>query len=177
MKRALSSLIGRSKLWRGGVAIVAVAVAFSVGEAVAAGPGSAHSAGAVAGGIHWASCDPPGPRLQCARVRVPLDWEHPHGRKIQLAVIRYLATKPRRRIGSMLINPGGPGDTGIGLVQGLGAEIDKWGGGRFNVVSWDPRGTNASTHVRCFTSTRSEDELLEGRLDPHHPRRLAALCP
>ncbi len=149
-------------LWRGGLAIVAVAVALSVGEAVAAGPGSARSAGALRGAIHWASCDPPGPRLQCARVRVPLDWEHPNGRKIQLAVIRYLATKPRRRIGSMLINPGGPADTGIGLVQGLGAEIDKWGGGRFNVVSWDPRGTNASTHVRCFTSTRSEASFWKG---------------
>jgi pimeloyl-ACP methyl ester carboxylesterase len=162
MKRALSSLIGRSMLWRGGVAIVALAAALSAGEAVAAGSGSARSAVAVGGPIHWASCDPPGRRLQCARVRVPLDWEHPNGRTIQLAVIRHLASKPRQRIGSLFINPGGPGDTGLGLVRGLGADIDKWGGGRFNVVSWDPRGTNASTHVRCFASHRSEASFWKG---------------
>jgi pimeloyl-ACP methyl ester carboxylesterase len=50
----------------------------------------------------------------------------------------------------------------VGLVQGLGDEIDKWGGGRFDVVSWDPRGTNASTPVRCFTSKRSEAEFWKG---------------
>lgn len=183
MKRAPSSLLGRSKLWRGGVAIVALGAALSVGEAVAAGPGSARSGVAVGGAIHWASCDPPGPRLQCARVRVPLDWEHPNGRTIHLAVIRHLASKPRRRIGSLFINPGGPGDTGIGFVRGLGADIDKWGGGHFNVVSWDPRGGNASTHVRCFTSKRSEARFWKGASIPttraaseRYRRRIAELA-
>jgi pimeloyl-ACP methyl ester carboxylesterase len=69
----------------------------------------------------------------------------------------------------MFINPGGPGDTGVGLLQGLGGEIGKWGGGRFNVVSWDPRGTNASTHVRCFTSQRSEDRFWAGEAIPTTP--------
>ena len=62
----------------------------------------------------------------------------------------------------MLINPGGPGDTGVGLVRGGGAELDQWGGGRFDVVSWDPRGTNASTHVRCFASEQSEANFWKG---------------
>jgi pimeloyl-ACP methyl ester carboxylesterase len=97
---------------------------------------------------------------------VPLDWDHPNGRTIHLAVIRHLASKPKQRIGSMLINPGGPGDTGVGLVQGLGDDIDKWGGGRFNVVSWDPRGTNASTHVRCFRSRRGEARFWKGASIP-----------
>lgn len=118
--------------------------------------GGESTARAVGARIDWGPCKPSGPRLQCARIRVPLDWDRPHGRKISLAVIRHLASKPKQRIGSMLINPGGPGDTGIGLVQGLGKEIDQWGGGRFDVVSWDPRGTNASTPVRCFRSRRSE---------------------
>jgi hypothetical protein len=92
-----------------------------------------------------------------------------NGRTIQLALIRHLAGKPKQRSGSLLINPGGPGDTGVGLVQGLGAEIDQWGGGRFNVVSWDPRGTNASTHVRCFTSKRSEARFWQGVSIPATP--------
>ena len=164
-------------------AIVAVAAALSVGGAVAAGPGSASSKGAVGARIHWGPCDPPGVRLQCARVRVPLDWDRPDGRKIELAVIRHLASKPKQRIGSILINPGGPGDTGVGLVRGAGAELDTWGAGRFDVVSWDPRGTNASTHVRCFPSERSEASFWKGVSIPvttaaakHYARKIAELA-
>ena len=42
-------------------------------------------------------------------------------------MIRHLASKPKQRIGSMLINPGGPGDTGLGLVRGGGADLDRMG--------------------------------------------------
>ena len=47
-----------------------------------------------------------------------LDWDRPHGRTISLKLIRHLASKPEQRIGSMFINPGGPGDSGVGLVKG-----------------------------------------------------------
>ena len=62
----------------------------------------------------------------------------------------------------MLINPGGPGDTGIGLVSGDPDGVDALGGGRFDVVSWDPRGTNASTRVRCFENRQSEARFWAG---------------
>ena len=114
--------------------------------------------------IQWRSC---GERLQCARVRVPLDWDRPHGRTISLKLIRHLASKPEQRIGSMFINPGGPGDSGVGLVKGAGDDLDGWGAGRFDVVSWDPRGTNASTPVRCFGSERSAARFWR-RIDSHH---------
>jgi hypothetical protein len=92
--------------------------AFSAAGPVAAVAGSgAGSSAAVGGPIHWASCEPRGPRLQCARIHAPLDCNHPNGRTIQLALIRHLAGKPKQRIGSLLINPGGPGDTGVGLVR------------------------------------------------------------
>jgi pimeloyl-ACP methyl ester carboxylesterase len=130
--------------------------ALPAGYADDARAGSASVARGVGAPIAWGPCEPAGRRLQCARIRVPLDWDRPNGRTIQLALIRHLASKPGNRIGSMLINPGGPGDTGVGLVRGAGADLDTWGGGRFNVVSWDPRGTNASTHVRCFRSERAE---------------------
>ena len=42
---------------------------------------------------------------------MPLDWDHPNGRTIRLALIRHLASKPEQRIGTMFMNPGGPGDT------------------------------------------------------------------
>ena len=141
-------------------------VALSVGEAAAASSGSARSAGPAGAAIDWGECLPAEPDLQCARVRVPLDWDHPNGRTIRLAVIRHLASKPGQRIGTLFINPGGPGDTGIGLVSGDPDGIDAIGDGRFDVVSWDPRGTNASTRVRCFRSRGAETRFWAGASVP-----------
>jgi pimeloyl-ACP methyl ester carboxylesterase len=97
---------------------------------------------------------------------VPLDWDRPNGRTIRLALIRHLASKPDERIGTMFINPGGPGDTGVGLLQGDPEGIDALGDGRFDVVSWDPRGTHASTRVRCFQNRRSEERFWAGASIP-----------
>jgi hypothetical protein len=66
---------------------------------------------------------------------VPLDWDRPNGKKIELSVIRHLASRPAERIGSMFVNPGGPGASGVNFVQGLAEELDSWGAGRFDVVS------------------------------------------
>ena len=103
--------------------------------------------------IAWTGC---GQRLQCARVRVPLDWSRPGVGTISLAVVRHQASRPGQRIGSLFVNYGGPGVAGVPAVKAGGAELDKLGQGRFDVVGWDPRGTGASTHVRCFPNTRAE---------------------
>ncbi|MDN5869161.1 MAG: alpha/beta hydrolase [Nitrococcus sp.] len=104
--------------------------------------------------------------MQCARIQVPLDWDKPNGRTISLAVIRHRASKPQERIGTLFINPGGPGDTGLGLLKGDPGGVDAIGGGHFDVVSWDPRGTNASTRVLCFRSRRAEDRFWAGASIP-----------
>lgn len=105
--------------------------------------------------IAWKSC---GKQLQCAKVSVPLNWHRPGGTHIKLAVIRRLAGDQKHLIGSMFVNPGGPGESGVDLVRSpaSGRGLLAWGGGRFNVVGWDPRGTNGSDPVRCFTSQASE---------------------
>ena len=116
-------------------------------------------------GIHWRNCDRPGTRkhhLECAKFSVPLNWHRPHGTKIKLAVIRYLATKPKQRIGSMFVDPGGPGLSGVDLVRNSGADLSAWGDGRFDVVGWDPRGTNASSPVRCFNSKAGAARFWKG---------------
>jgi pimeloyl-ACP methyl ester carboxylesterase len=102
---------------------------------------------------------------------------------IELAVIRHLASKPGQRIGSMFANPGGPGDSGVGLVRGDPEGLDAWGEGRFDVVSWDPRGTNRSTRVRCFRSDRGEAKFWAGTSIPttkvaskRYRRKTAALA-
>ena len=151
-------------------------VALSAGDAGAAGASDrAARAKGVGAPIAWGVCDPPGEDLQCARIRVPLDWDRPNGRTIRLALIRHLASKPEQRMGTMFINPGGPGDTGVGLVPRRPRRGRRFGAGRFDVVSWDPRGTNASTPVQCFTQPAERGEVLGGRRDPHHEGGLRAL--
>ena len=95
--------------------------------------------------IAWKAC---GKRLQCARVRVPLDWARPGVGTISLAVARHLASRPGQRIGSLFVNYGGPGVAGVPAVKAGGAELDRLGRGRFDVVGWDPRGVGRE-HARA----------------------------
>jgi pimeloyl-ACP methyl ester carboxylesterase len=178
--------VRRLKLWSALGALLALAAALSAADAGAAEPVSTRAATPFGAAIAWGPCNPAGPRLQCARIQVPLDWDHPNGRTIHLAVIRHLASKPKQRLGTMFINPGGPGDTGVGLVSGDPEGLDAIGDGRFNVVSWDPRGTHASTRVRCFRSHRAEARFWAGAPLPTtraaakrtvaHARALARRC-
>ena len=76
----------------------------------------------------------------------------------------------------MFVNPGGPGSSGVGLrARALADDLDDWGEGRFDVVSWDPRGTNRSTPVNCFTSDASAGPVLGGGVDPLHAGRVEGL--
>jgi len=93
--------------------------------------------------------------VQCARVPVPLDWQHPAGARIELSVVRHLAGRPNERIGSLFFNWGGPGVAGVPKVKEMAAQLDAIGEGRFDVVSWDPRGTGGSAAVECFSSEKS----------------------
>ncbi|HEV3264622.1 MAG TPA: hypothetical protein VG014_03800, partial [Acidimicrobiales bacterium] len=60
--------------------------------------------------VQWSGC---GSGLQCGSVTVPLDYTQPQGTTIQIAVERHPAEVPSQRIGSLVINPGGPGGSGI----------------------------------------------------------------
>jgi pimeloyl-ACP methyl ester carboxylesterase len=145
--------------WQRRAAIAAVAVL--VTSAAAAYTGSAVS-GSERSGIAWTSCKGLGKKFACARVAVPLDWSRPNGKNIELAVMRHLASQPDERIGTMFLNPGGPGQSGVDLVRHSSDDFDKWGGGRFDLVGWDPRGTNDSTRVTCFTSNADQDHFWKG---------------
>ena len=90
----------------------------------------------------------------------------PKGQQITLAVIRHEASKATRRIGTVFMNPGGPGDTGVGLIRDAGNDFDKFFGGRFDIISWDPRGTYASSPIKCFRSTAEADAFWKGTFFP-----------
>ena len=126
---------------------VVMALVVPVAAEAGTGRGSA-AAGAGVPQITWAAC---GPQLECASVPVPLDWAHPGGPTIALAVARHLASHPEQRIGSLFVNPGGPGDSGVAMVAERGQALDAMTGGRFDIVGWDLRGgAGASAPVRCF---------------------------
>src|SRR5215213_8332103 len=131
--------------WTVGAIAAAMTIAAGAGAACANEP----TTEAAAPRINWSKC---GARLECASVQVPLDWDRPNGAKITLSVVRHLASRPGQRIGSLFVNFGGPGVAGAAAVKEAGALLDGLGGGRFDVVGWDPRGTGESTQVRCFAS-------------------------
>ena len=109
--------------------------------------------------ISWAAC---GTQLECARVSVPLDWAQHGGRTIALSVVRHLASHPGQRIGSLFVNPGGPGDSGVAAVTEQGGALDAITGGRFDIVGWDPRGSGGSTPVSCFASSAEREAFWQG---------------
>jgi pimeloyl-ACP methyl ester carboxylesterase len=121
--------------------------------------GSAASAGAGASQVGWTAC---GPQLECASVAVPLDWRRPDGPTIALSVIRHLASRPERRIGSLFFNPGGPGDSGVAAVADRGGALDALTGGRFDIVGWDIRGSVGSAQVRCFADAGERAAFWQG---------------
>src|SRR5438552_16592727 len=96
--------------------------------------------------LAWADCTG---GFQCATLHVPLDYSRPEGRQISLALIRKPVTDPSRRIGSLLMNPGGPGGSGVRFLRGI-VSYAKNLNTRFDLVSWDPRGVGASSAVTCL---------------------------
>lgn len=98
--------------------------------------------------------------FRCASLRVPLDYRHPRGRQIVLAVVKHPATSPSARVGTLFMNPGGPGGTGTGEIPDWYVLLPETVRQRFDVVSWDPRGVGQSTAVQCFPSLEDEDAFL-----------------
>ena len=75
-------------------------------------------------------------------MHVPLDYSNPQGPQISLALARLPASNPSERIGSLLTNPGGPGESGITFLQEAGSSYFSANlRAHFDIVSWDPRGT------------------------------------
>ena len=98
------------------------------------------------GAIAWKDC---GGGFQCGTLDVPLDYDHPDARKISLSLLRARAKDTANRIGSVLLNPGGPGESGIEFLRGDVSSLNGLNQ-RFDLVTWDPRGVAASTPVTCI---------------------------
>ena len=109
--------------------------------------------------LDWSDCEPAG--MECTMVSAPIDWAEPAAGSIELAVVR-LATDSGQRVGSLLMNPGGPGGSGVDLVQQAADFVtsDELRA-NFDIVGWDPRGVGRSTTVGCYDDAEM-DEFLYG---------------
>jgi pimeloyl-ACP methyl ester carboxylesterase len=111
--------------------------------------------------VTWKNC---GSGLDCTTLKAPVDWEKPDGDQIELALSRHKATGTS--LGSLLVNPGGPGGSGYDFVHdgysSFGtAEMLK----NYDFVGFDPRGVGRSTPIVCLTSTADRDDNLYGTYD------------
>ena len=100
--------------------------------------------------LKWIDCDD---GFQCAQLDVPIDYRVPTEGSITLALARRPATNPSKRIGSLVMNPGGPGGSAIDFIEGtpLPAELTEI----FDIVGFDPRGVGRSSPLNCRTHLRA----------------------
>jgi pimeloyl-ACP methyl ester carboxylesterase len=115
--------------------------------------------------LNWESC---GPDLSCSTMRVPLDYADPDGTAITLMVAKRAATGSKR-LGSLIINPGGPGGSGVSYVGYFNAE----GLEDYDIIGWDPRGVGHSTPVTCF-GKKDLDHYFSMDSSPDDPAELQA---
>ena len=122
--------------------------------------------------VRWHDC---GSGYQCGTHTVPLDWFHSTGQTISLALIRHPAEDPSQRIGSLFLNPGGPGEPGVSFLRDFlsSGTVPKELLQRFDLVAWDPRGAGASSGVACIPP--SEQERPAPDPTPNNAKAVAAL--
>ncbi|MGV9253004.1 alpha/beta hydrolase [Streptomyces sp. NPDC003697] len=123
--------------------------------------------------LAWRGCGVPG--FECATLKAPLDYARPTAGEVKLAVARKKATGPGKRLGSLLVNPGGPGGSAIGYSQqyagvGYPAEVRA----RYDMVAIDPRGVARSEPVECL-SDRAMDRYSQTDITPDDAKETGAL--
>jgi pimeloyl-ACP methyl ester carboxylesterase len=151
--------------------------------AVVAGapPAGADRGGDRGAGLRWKPCAEDD-TAQCATLRVPVDRADPYSARIGVAVARRPATDPARRIGTLVVNPGGPGGSGVDMALGAAEFFTPEVRARFDVVGFDPRGVARSHPVVCSPAVveATPSPLLTGaaayRATIAYNRRLAADC-
>ncbi|WP_168211208.1 alpha/beta hydrolase [Actinosynnema sp. ALI-1.44] len=167
-----TTLLGERMRLRGQVSTVVFTVAVACALVV---PSSAQAAT-----LEWGECRQPATAgVQCARLRVPVDWATGRG-GFELALARRQAPAGQR-IGTVVYLPGGPGDSGVDQLRG-GTKVSPAVAARFDVVTLDPRGTTGSSPVRCDPALVSAPPNVNpdtgGRLTQvvEYSRKLAASC-
>ena len=108
--------------------------------------------------IDWKDCSDGTSPFQCGTVTVPLDYEHPDGRTITIALKKLPASDGNAEYGSLFTNPGGPGASGIETVRDPAAMPEELRGA-YDIIGFDPRGVGQSTPITCWTNDEIKQHL------------------
>jgi len=107
--------------------------------------------------LTWTSCED---EMQCATATAPLDWTDPARDSIDLALVRHPATAGAP-LGSVLVNPGGPGGSGYDFVaDSVDFAVSQRLQEKFDIVGFDPRGVNRSSAVSCHDDPAALDAFI-----------------
>ncbi len=115
--------------------------------------------------LAWRDC---GGGFRCATLQVPLDYSHPTRDTIGIAVVRRPADDPGRRLGSLVVNPGGPGGSGIDYARGADQVASTALLAQYDLVGFDPRGVGQSSPVTCLDDQQM-DAFVAADPDPLTP--------
>ena len=140
----------RSRARRRLTAVLAGAVLVSgvaTGMAVA-GPAAPQRVEPPVPTLAWSDC---GGGFECSDAAVPLDYRDPQGRTLTLHMIRHPAADPSRRVGTLWMEPGGPGSSGLAFARDNYPDLPSALRDRFDIVSFDPRGIGTSSQVECYS--------------------------
>ncbi|MGK5443762.1 alpha/beta hydrolase [Micromonospora sp. URMC 105] len=99
---------------------------------------------------------------ECATTRLPLDYDQPKGATTEVALLRVKARDKQARIGSLFLNPGGPGGSGTDIALAAPYFLSDALLDRFDIVGVDPRGVAASDNVKCFSSVKDQTKAYAG---------------
>ena len=97
--------------------------------------------------LEWSECQ----GALCANLTVPVDYAAPAGDTIDIAVLKVPAARSSKRIGSLVVNPGGPGGSGVDYARAAEFIVGKGVREAYDVVGFDPRGVGRSAPIDCVT--------------------------
>ena len=103
--------------------------------------------------LSWSTCYD---NFECAELAVPIDYERIKTGTFKISVLRYAAQDPKNRIGSLVINPGGPGASGVDYAYNAEYIFDPDLTDRFDIVGFDPRGVARSVPITCFNDAETD---------------------
>ncbi|NQU36954.1 MAG: alpha/beta fold hydrolase, partial [Actinobacteria bacterium] len=115
--------------------------------------------------VTWSKCNG---AFQCASFTVPLDYADPQSKPITIEMLKVPATNPNKRRGAIVVNPGGPGGSGIDFARYAAGVVSGAIMAEYDIVGFDPRGVGKSTPIECLDGPQS-DTLVANLGTPQTP--------